>query len=225
LSFTKYWESLEKQAKSTNRKSKEKDPPFNGKKCACIDLAYAAELGDKEAVELLWNNCAELGKVICDINSDRMEFDLTNRISKFHFYRNDSTFVSIRNTKNELISTEKFGYVKFSSFDKLQDSTMFDSDTPPEYLGGMQQLQKTIANSIRYPKLESQKNITGKVIVEFIVCEDGNICSIKIIEGVSKGIDKEVLRVISNLDKFKPALRNGIPTKSKLTMPIKFGLE
>jgi len=95
----------------------------------------------------------------------------------------------------------------------------------PEFPGGEIALRKFIANAIKYPVIAQENGIQGKVYVTFVVDKDGGISDAKIARGVDPSIDKEALRVVSTLPKWKPGKQRGKPVRVSYTVPISFVLQ
>ncbi len=95
----------------------------------------------------------------------------------------------------------------------------------PEFPGGELALRKFIANSIKYPVIAQENGIQGKVYVTFVVDKNGAVSNAKIARGVDPSIDKEALRVVSNLPKWKPGKQRGKPVRVSYTVPINFVLQ
>jgi protein TonB len=55
--------------------------------------------------------------------------------------------------------------------------------------------------------------------------KDGSISHARIEHGISKDLDKEALRVINSLPKWKPAILNKKPVRDKYFIPVAFSLE
>jgi len=77
-----------------------------------------------------------------------------------------------------------------------------------------------LGKNIRYPDNARENNIQGKVIIKFLVNEDGSISDCKVIRGVDSELDKEVLRVVKSFPPWKPGMQNGKPVKVWYTLPI-----
>ncbi|MDB5011782.1 MAG: TonB family protein [Mucilaginibacter sp.] len=107
----------------------------------------------------------------------------------------------------------------------------FDSDkiytTPvevmPEYCGGTDRLYFRLEH-IRYIFSDRMKNIQGKVLVSLVIEKDGSVSNIKIVQGLTEEQDKEVIRVVKNLRKWKPGIQAGKPVRVQLFIPIDFKL-
>lgn len=95
----------------------------------------------------------------------------------------------------------------------------------PEFPGGELALRKYIANAIKYPVIAQENGIQGKVYVTFVVDKDGSISEAKIARGVDPSIDKEALRVVNSLPKWKPGKQRGKPVRVSYTVPINFVLQ
>lgn len=67
-------------------------------------------------------------------------------------------------------------------------------------------------------------NTFTKVVVQFVVNEDGKLSDFKVIKSVHQYLDNEALRVVKLLPKFIPALdEQGNPVKAYVTIPLMFG--
>lgn len=94
----------------------------------------------------------------------------------------------------------------------------------PSFPGGDIELMKFLKKNVNYPKMSKELGITGMVIVEFIVDVDGTMTDIKIAKGVSSDIDKEALRVVSQMPKWIPGSQRNQPVQVGMRLPIRFTL-
>jgi protein TonB len=95
----------------------------------------------------------------------------------------------------------------------------------PEFPGGEMALRTYIANQIKYPVIAQENGIQGKVYVTFVVGKDGSVSNASIARGVDPSLDKEALRVIGTLPKWKPGKQRGKPVNVSYTVPINFQLQ
>jgi len=95
----------------------------------------------------------------------------------------------------------------------------------PEFPGGEAALRAYIANSIKYPVIAQENGIQGKVYVTFVVGKDGSVSNATIARGVDPSIDKEALRVVNSLPKWKPGKQRGKAVNVSYTVPINFVLQ
>lgn len=109
--------------------------------------------------------------------------------------------------------------------EKEDAPVFFIVEDMPEFPGGMAALQKFIAQSIKYPVIAQENGIQGKVFVNFVVNTDGSVTNAKIARGVDPSLDKEALRVVMNLPKWKPGRQGGKAVRVSYTVPINFQLQ
>ncbi|HLV32699.1 MAG TPA: energy transducer TonB [Chitinispirillaceae bacterium] len=95
----------------------------------------------------------------------------------------------------------------------------------PEFPGGEAALRQFIAQSVKYPVIAQENGIQGRVYVTFVVDADGSISDPRVARGVDPSLDKEALRVVSLLPKWKPGKQRGKPVRVSYTVPINFQLQ
>ena len=101
--------------------------------------------------------------------------------------------------------------------------TIFDVvEEMPEFIGGIEKLYEYLGNNINYPEQAKDFSIQGKVFVQFVVWKDGTIKDVKVVKGAHKLLDKEALRVITNMPDWKPGKQRGKNVNARFTLPIKF---
>nr|MBD3623195.1 TonB family protein [Sunxiuqinia sp.] len=106
-----------------------------------------------------------------------------------------------------------------------EGQVFFIVEDMPEFPGGELALRKFIANAIKYPVIAQENGIQGKVYVNFVVDTDGSITNARIARGVDSSLDKEALRVVNTLPRWKPGQQRGKPVKVSYTVPINFVLQ
>jgi TonB family protein len=89
----------------------------------------------------------------------------------------------------------------------------------PQLEGG----QAGIQSKVEYPTMAIRAGIEGRVTVQFIVDENGNVINPQIIRGIGGGCDEEALRVISQA-KFTPGVQRGRNVAVQMSLPILFKL-
>ena len=95
----------------------------------------------------------------------------------------------------------------------------------PEFPGGMAELMKFLSKNIKYPTIAQENGIQGRVIVQFVVNQDGSIVDPVVMRSVDPYLDKEALRVISTMPKWKPGMQRGKAVRVKYTVPVTFRLQ
>lgn len=94
----------------------------------------------------------------------------------------------------------------------------------PEFPGGMVEFMKWLTKNLKYPVLAQQQKIQGKVLVAFIINKDGTVTDPKVVKSVSPELDREALRVIRIMPKWKPGEDHGKPCRTYFRIPVIFKL-
>jgi protein TonB len=85
--------------------------------------------------------------------------------------------------------------------------------------------QAYLGRNLRYPEAAREINIEGKVMVRFVVNEDGSISDVEVLRGIGGGCDEEAKRVVAGMPKWKPGKQEGKAVKVYFMLPISFKLE
>ena len=95
----------------------------------------------------------------------------------------------------------------------------------PEFPGGMAECLKFLGKNIKYPTIAQENGVQGRVIVQFVVNQDGSIVDPVVVRSVDPYLDKEALRVIKTMPKWKPGKQRGKAVRVKYTVPVTFKLQ
>ena len=93
----------------------------------------------------------------------------------------------------------------------------------PQFPGGS--VQKWISKNVKYPMIAQENNIQGKVFVQFVIEKDGSVSDVKVARSVDPSLDKEAIRVVKAMPKWKPGKQRGKPVRVSYTVPINFQLQ
>ncbi|MBI3237572.1 MAG: energy transducer TonB [Flavobacteriia bacterium] len=102
------------------------------------------------------------------------------------------------------------------------DSVSTFSEQPAQFPGGQSELAKFLSNTIQYPQLAVELNISGKVYVQFVVRTTGEISNVKVVKSVNYLMDAESVRVIKAMPNWVPGSSNGKPVNTFFNLPISF---
>jgi protein TonB len=95
----------------------------------------------------------------------------------------------------------------------------------PEFPGGDAALMNFLSQNIKYPPVAADNGIKGKVTVSFVVNKDGSISDARILRSVDQALDKEAIRVVNSMPKWKPGKQSGKPVRVSFSVPINFVLQ
>ena len=99
-------------------------------------------------------------------------------------------------------------------------------ETMPEFPGGQQAMMRFIGENIQYPVIAQENGIQGRVICQFVIEKDGKVTDIQVIRSSGHAfLDKEAIRVINSMPKWKPGKERGKPVRVKYTIPVNFRLQ
>jgi periplasmic protein TonB len=82
-----------------------------------------------------------------------------------------------------------------------------------------------LGHQMHYPDTARKYNIEGRVLVKFVVNEDGTISDCTVEKGIGGGCDEEALRVIKSLPPWNPGIQDGKAVKVYFTIGLVFKLE
>lgn len=99
-------------------------------------------------------------------------------------------------------------------------------ESMPEFPGGAQAMYKYLSENVKYPVIAQENGIQGRVICQFTVNKDGSLVDIEVVRsGGDPSLDKEAIRVIKSMPKWKPGKQRGKAVRVKYTIPVNFKLQ
>ncbi|MEO6632075.1 MAG: TonB family protein [Mucilaginibacter sp.] len=103
-------------------------------------------------------------------------------------------------------------------------TTFSQVDGMPEFPGGIEAFSHFLGKNMRYPAVARENGTQGKVIVSFMVEEDGTLTNVRVSRGIGAGCDEESKRVIELSSPWKPGIKDGQPVRVAYSVPISFTL-
>ncbi len=89
----------------------------------------------------------------------------------------------------------------------------------PELIGGLASIQR----SVIYPEIAKKAGIEGRVFVQFIIDEKGNVVNPVVLRGIGGGCDEAALEAVRKA-KFRPGKQRGRAVRVQYSIPIVFRL-
>ncbi len=90
----------------------------------------------------------------------------------------------------------------------------------PELVGGLASLQ----NHLRYTEDAGNAGVSGRVIVQFVVDEKGEVVDPEITRGIGSGLDEAAIEAVRQAT-FRPGIQDGKPVRVRMAIPITFKLD
>ena len=94
----------------------------------------------------------------------------------------------------------------------------------PEFPGGMTEFMKWLTKNLKYPESARRQNQQGTVVVSFIVNTDGSMSEAKVVRPRHPDLDREAMRVLRLMPKWKPGEDHGKVCRTMISIPIVFKL-
>lgn len=107
----------------------------------------------------------------------------------------------------------------------LEEEVLLFADQMPEFPGGELALRRFIAAAVRYPLVAQENGVEGTVFLSFVIDEEGRVTQIVVMRGVDPSLDKEAVRVVENMPRWKPGRQAGRAVKVQYRIPIVFQLQ
>lgn len=150
-------------------------------------------------------------------NQDELQKSKTT-IGAFNVIGNDEIDGEVLKAKEEIAQPEP---PKNEEENKVFDVV----EEQPSFPGGQGALMAWLRDNIKYPVVAAENGIEGKVIVQFVVGKNGSISNVKVLRSVDPSLDKEAVRVVSNMPNWTPGKQNGTSVNVRYTLPVTFKLQ
>ncbi len=95
----------------------------------------------------------------------------------------------------------------------------------PEFPGGQKALMKYIGRNLNYPQVAADNGVQGRVFLKFVVEKDGSVGEVQVLRSPDKLLEKEAVRVVKTIPKFKPGKQRGKPVRVWYQLPVTFRLQ
>ncbi len=125
----------------------------------------------------------------------------------------------------EVDEEEEIEIVEVEEEEEEEDEPFVIVENMPEFPGGPSALMKFIAKNVKYPNVARENGIQGRVFVRFVVTKVGGVDKVTVVRSVDPLLDKEAIRVVKKLPKWKPGRQRGKNVPVWYTVPINFQLQ
>jgi len=114
--------------------------------------------------------------------------------------------------------------IKKDEFTGDEPVNFYVIEEKPEFPGGIEAINKWIVDNVKYPGIAKENGVTGKVFVQFVIDKNGKVTDVQILRGVDPYLDKEAMRVVSDMPSWTPGKQRGKAVKVSFQLPINFKL-
>ena len=139
-------------------------------------------------------------------------------------------------TNDEKISTN----VDFAEFDEnveiiqqvAVEEEVIEDDQPfvkveqmPSFQGGdLMTFRNWVMQKVKYPQIAQENNITGRVLLMFVIERDGSLTNIQVLQTPDSSLSDEAIRVLKSSPKWTPGKQRNQPVRVSFTLPVMFQL-
>ncbi|MFW6019813.1 MAG: energy transducer TonB [Bacteroidales bacterium] len=95
----------------------------------------------------------------------------------------------------------------------------------PQFPGGEKARVNFIKDNLEYPESARKNNVEGTIYITFVVEQDGSISEVELLRGIEESCNKEALKVVKSMPKWRPGKQRGKAVRVRFNMPIRFKLE
>lgn len=97
-------------------------------------------------------------------------------------------------------------------------------DEVAQFPGGPGAMARWITERMSYPPQAQAWKQQGQVSIRFVVNTDGSLCDFSLAQSATTTLDREALRVLRDMPRWKPASKQGKPCRSIVVIPVVFRL-
>ena len=95
----------------------------------------------------------------------------------------------------------------------------------PSFPGGEAALLKYVNTHIKYPAIAQEQEISGVVVLRFVVKEDGSVGEVIVQKSLEKHCDEEAVRVVKSLPRFIPGKQQGKAVRVWYTLAVRYVIQ
>ncbi len=142
------------------------------------------------------------------------------KMGEFNFQGNDETSTNIKSDQKQL------GAVNSKGGGEGEAAKVFTYvEQMPVFPGGEAALNKFIQQHLKYPAVSLEEGTQGRVLLRFVVNENGSVGDVQILKSLDTYCDREAKRVVQMLPRFTPGRQQGKPVKVWFQLPITFAID
>ena len=96
----------------------------------------------------------------------------------------------------------------------------------PSFQGGdLMTFRNWVMQKVKYPQIAQENNITGRVLLMFVIERDGSLTNIQVLQTPDSSLSDEAIRVLKSSPKWTPGKQRNQAVRVKYTLPIDFRIQ
>lgn len=137
----------------------------------------------------------------------------------------DNSYSSYAEDQGTVVVTSHYSVQLTQTENVEPENEIQITEYQPEFPGGQAALLDFIRRNVRYPMIAQENGIQGRVIVQFVVNRDGSVTDPVVLRSVCPSLDREAVRVISSMPRWRPGMQSGRTVKATYSVPVSFKLK
>lgn len=107
-----------------------------------------------------------------------------------------------------------------------EDQPFVKVEEMPSFQGGdIMTFRNWVQTRVKYPQIAQENNISGRVLIQFVVERDGTLTNIQVLQTPDSSLSDEAVRVLKTSPKWKPGKQRNQTVRVKYTLPIDFRIQ
>ena len=96
----------------------------------------------------------------------------------------------------------------------------------PSFMGGdLMTFRNWVQSKVRYPQIAQENNISGRVLLMFVIERDGSLTNIQVLQTPDSSLSDEAIRILKTSPKWTPGKQRNQSVRVKYTLPIDFRIQ
>lgn len=122
--------------------------------------------------------------------------------------------------RNDAVAPKEIAPADVFAYSDVDVKPMFLNSPDPSTF-----MERWVYQYVKYPKYAADNGIQGRVLVNFVINEKGEVQDVTISRGVHYTLDDEAIRVVSASPKWRPGRFHGKKVKTAMTIAVDFKLD
>lgn len=107
-----------------------------------------------------------------------------------------------------------------------EEQIFYKVEKMPSFMGGdLTTFRNWVQGKVKYPQLAQENNISGRVLLMFVVEKDGSLTNIEVLQTPDSSLSEEAIRVLKTSPKWEPGKQRNQSVRVKYTLPIDFRIQ
>ena len=108
----------------------------------------------------------------------------------------------------------------------VEEEIFVTAEEMPTFQGGdLSKFRNWVQGKVRYPQIAQENNISGRVLLMFVIERDGSLTNIQVLQTPDSSLSDEAIRILKTSPKWTPGKQRNQSVRVKYTLPIDFRIQ